>query len=94
VSADRLRMVHVRAGDTEGDAACCALGVSKKGESSLELLVYGKDKEPLIRVPLKPLSTQQENPIEATCEVKDDNAVLTLKFLGKYAATFELAEPR
>jgi hypothetical protein len=94
VATDKQRLVHVRAGDQEGDAACCALGVSKKTDGGLELLVYGKDKNPLLRVPLKSISAQQEDPIEVSSELKDDNALVTLKFVGKYEAVLELTEPR
>jgi len=41
-------------------------------------------------VPLKASSGQQENPIEASSELQGDNALLTLKFVGKYEATLEL----
>lgn len=93
VSQSRLRMVHLRAGDQEGDVACCALGVCKDADRGLELLIYGKDKEPLMRVPLKAISGQQDNPIEMSCEREGDNGLVTLKFLGKYAATFAVTEP-
>jgi len=93
VSKARLRMVHVRAGDEETDAACCALGVCKNGDRGLELLIYGKDKEPLMRVPLKSISSQQDNPIEMSCERQDNKALVTLKFLGQYEVTFAVTEP-
>jgi hypothetical protein len=93
VSKTRLRTVRVRAGDQEGDAVCCALGVCKAANRGLELLIYGKDKEPLTRVPMKSISGQQDNPIEMSCERKDDNGLVTLKFLGKYEVTFPVTEP-
>ena len=93
VSKAKLRTVHVRAGDQEADAACCALGVRKDANRGLELLIYGKDKEPLTRVPMKSISGQQDNPIEMSCERKDDNGLVTLKFLGKYEVTFAVTEP-
>jgi len=94
VSSDTLRMVHVRAGDQEADAACCALGVSKKADGVLELLVYGKDKEPLVRVPVKSISTPQENPIEMSGEAKENSGVVILKFVRKYEASINLTEPQ
>jgi hypothetical protein len=94
VPVSRQRMVHVRAGEQEADAACCALGVAKTKSGGLELLVYGKDKAPVFRVPLKPISAAQDNPIEVTSEMKDENAEVTLRFVGKYEATFALTEPR
>ena len=93
VSKAKLRIVHVRAGDQEADAVCCALGVCKNADRGLELLVYGKDKEPLTRVPMKSISGPQENPIEMSCERLDSKALVTLKFLGKYEVTFSVTEP-
>jgi hypothetical protein len=92
VPASKLRTVHVSAMGQEADAVCCALGVGKDANGALELLVYGKDKEPVTRAPLKSISGQQENPIEMSAERKDDSGVLTLKFLGKYEATFSVTE--
>lgn len=93
VPKTRLRLVRVRAGDQEADAACCALGVCKEAGRGLELLIYGKDKEPLTRVPMKSISCQQDKPVEMSCERKDDNGLVTLKFLGKYEVTFAVTEP-
>jgi hypothetical protein len=95
VPASKLRKVHVRANEQEVEAVCCALGVAKDPDRGLELLVYGKDKEPVTRAPLKSISGQQEDPIDVSAERKDDSAVVTLKFLGKYEATFSVtaAEP-
>jgi hypothetical protein len=93
VPASKLRTVHVNAMGQEADAVCCALGVDKDANGGLELLVYGKDKEPVTRTALKSISGQQDNPIELSAERKDDSGVLTLKFLGKYEATFSVTAP-
>ncbi len=93
VSKAKLRTVHVRGGDQEVDAVCCALGVRKDGNSGLELLIYGKDKEPVTRAPVKSMSVPQDDPIEVSCERQDNKAVVTLRFLGKYEATFAVTEP-
>lgn len=93
VPQSQLHTVHVRAMDQEVDAVCCALGVCKDAKGGLQLLIYGKDKEPVARVPLKSISGQQENPIEMSAERKDDDGLITLKFLGKYAVTFTVSAP-
>ena len=68
--------------------------MSKKADGALELLVYGKDKDALLRVPLKSISTQQENPIEMSGEAKENNGMVTLKFVGKYEASINVTEPQ
>jgi hypothetical protein len=93
VAKTKLRTVHVRGGDQEADAVCCALGVSKDADRGLELVIYGKGKEPVARAPMKSISGQQDDPIDMSCDRQDDRGVVTLKFLGKYAATFAVTEP-
>ena len=89
----KLRTVHVSAADQEAEVVCCALGVRKDADAGLELLIYGKDTEPLTRVPMKSVSGTQENPIELSSQRQDDRAAVTLKLLGKYEATFEVTAP-
>jgi hypothetical protein len=93
VAQSKLRTLHVQAMGQEIDAVCCAMGVCKDANGALELLIYGKDKQPVTRVALKSVSGQQDNPIDMTAERKDDSGVLTLKFLGKYEATLSVTAP-
>jgi len=92
VGDGKLRKVHVKAGDAEADVPCCALGVRKSGDG-LELLVYGKDTEPVLRAPLKSISSTQEVPIDLEGERTDQGGRITLKFFGKYQATFMVTDP-
>ena len=93
VPTDKLRKVHVSAGEHEADAMLCALGLQKNSDGVLHLLVYGKSKEPVLQVPLKSVSAQQENPIDISAERKDQRGEITLKFVGKYEATFMVTAP-
>jgi len=88
VKADRLRIVSVSGDKENAPVALCALGVRKGAEGRPELLVYGKGKEPLLRVALTQISEKQENPIEVSAEQQGDGAMLTLKILGKFSASF------
>ncbi len=92
LQTSKLRVVHVKSEDSEADVVCCALGVRKVADGGLELLIYGKDKEPVLRLPLKALSAQQENPIEMSAEVGDNSGLVTLKLVGKYQASFTVTE--
>jgi hypothetical protein len=86
-TADKLKMLTV-SGDKETlSVALCALGVRKGADGRPELLVYGKDKEPLLHVALTPISDKQENPIEVSAERQGDGALLTLKILGRYSGS-------
>lgn len=85
---EKLQTVTVSNGDRVGTVFLCALGVRKAADGKLELLIYGKEKEPLLSVPLKPIATAQENPLELVSEPQADGAAVTLKLVGKYEATF------
>jgi hypothetical protein len=93
VPAGKLRMVEVHAGDDAATVPCCALGVRKTAEGGLELLVYGKDKEPVLKAPIHAISRQQANPVEMSAERKDDGGLVTLSFLGKFEASFMVTDP-
>ena len=93
VPASKLRVVHLNYRDKEADAPCCALGVRKTSSGGLELLVYGKETEPVLHVPLKGISSTQDNPIEMSAERKDDGGLITLSFLGRYSASFMVTDP-
>ena len=87
----QLKMVTV-SGDQESAAvALCVLGVRQGADGRPELLVYGKDKAPLLHVALTPISAKQENPLEISAEQQGDGALLTLKILGQYSASLAVS---
>ncbi|MGA2255359.1 MAG: hypothetical protein ABSG53_11905 [Thermoguttaceae bacterium] len=87
-STDRLRMVDVNLDQEDVTAVLCALAVRKGADGKPELLIYGKEKEPLLHVALTKISEKQENPIEVSAERQGDTGTVTLKILGKYTANF------
>jgi hypothetical protein len=91
--AEKLKMVSVDGGDLGSlTVALCALGVRKGANGQPELLVYGKDKQPLLHVALMSVSgPAKEDPIEVSAQPQGDGAVVTLKILGKYTADIPLA---
>jgi len=91
--ASKLKMVEASGDEGQATVPCCALGVRKAADGGLELLVFGKDKEPVLRAPIQTISSQQENPIEMTAERKDNGGLLTLRFVGKYEASFMVTDP-
>lgn len=94
VPVAKLRQLHLSSGDEQADAVCCALGLGKTGDGGLELLIYGQGAEPVVRVPVKSISGgPQENPIEMSAERKGDDGTITLRFVGKYEATFTVRDP-
>lgn len=92
VPADKLRLAKVNADGEEVTVPQCALGVRRKNAETLELVVYGKDKEPLLATPLKAINAKQDVPIDLSAERESDSGRATLKILGKYEASFSVTE--
>src|SRR6516162_4116605 len=57
VAEDKLRIITVTIEDQDRPMPLFLLGVRKKGEKDLELVIYAKDSEPLLVVPLKRVET-------------------------------------
>jgi hypothetical protein len=93
VPASKLRFVEASSDEGQATVPCCALGVRKDGNGGLELLVFGKDKEPVLRAPMHSISRQQENPLDMSAERKEEGGLLTLRLLGKYEASFMVTDP-
>jgi hypothetical protein len=92
VSESKLRMVELEAEGNSATVVQCALGVKSDGSGGLQLLVYGKDKSPVVTVPLKKKDSEQKEPIGVSAERTDDAGKITLRILGKFEATFSVTE--
>ncbi len=94
VPSSKLRLIEVKAEAGQATAACCALAVSRNADNALQLLVYGKEKEPLLKVPLTPAAaeTNPDTPLDLSVERTDNGGKLTLKLPGKFQAAFAVAE--
>jgi hypothetical protein len=91
VKADQLQTVNVTTDKENVTVVLCTLGVRKGADGRPELLVYGRSKEPLLHVALTQISDKQDNPIEVSAEQQGDGGLLTVKILGKYAASFSVS---
>jgi len=90
--ADKLRLVKVTVNNEDHQMPLLLLGVRKNAKDELELVVYAKDKEPLLTVPLEKKEIQQELPLELEAKKGDNNrAQILLNILGKYQATLIVA---
>jgi hypothetical protein len=94
VSKDQLKLVTVQQEGREVTLSLCVLGVRKGAGDKLELLIYGKGKEPLLVLPLAKASREQKWPLEFTAERDGDaSARVKLLLVGKYEASFLVAAP-
>lgn len=88
VDGEKLRIVNINVGGEEHKLPMCLLALKKKAAGEWELLVYGKDKEPLTRLAVKKMEGTQELPIELDGKKNEnDTGDLTLKIVGKVQAT-------
>lgn len=87
VADDKLRIMNIKIEDKDRPMPLLLLGVRRKSEKDLELVVYAKATEPLMVLPIKPVEFVQELPVEVKWE-RGEKVVdpLTLTILGKYQA--------
>jgi hypothetical protein len=83
---DKLRLLTVNVDDRDHSLSLFLLGVRAKGNDGLELVVYAKDKKPLLVVPVKKISQEQEMPVELEGKEENDRGILTIKIVGRYQA--------
>jgi hypothetical protein len=91
VKAEKLQTVNLGEENQGFAPSLCALGVRKAADGRLELLIYGKEKEPLLHAPLAPISEKQADPITVSVTPSGDGLALELKILGSYTASVPLA---
>ena len=92
IDASRLQLVSIWVDGENHSVPVCHLGVARRATGALELCIYGKGKEPMLRVPMKPIQKPQALPIELSAEREYDSGKVTLRFAGCYEATFSLTE--
>lgn len=89
-----LKLVSVEHEGQTVTLPLCVLGVRKGAGDRLELLVFGKAKEALLALPLKPATHQQKSPLEFTVEREGEaSARVTIALVGKYEASFLVKAP-
>lgn len=91
LSSDKLKKVTVSNEAGEAGALQFTLAVRKVPDVGLELVVYGKDQEPLWTTPLAKASEKNDQPIDISAELQGNGAALTLKLLGAYTVKFAVA---
>jgi hypothetical protein len=92
--ADRLRVATVAIDGQDHSFPVCYAGLRKKADGDWELAVYAKDKEPILRLPVKKIdeAAASDTPVDFDGK-RNDNGTgeVTIKVLGKYQATLTVA---
>ena len=93
VAAGDLKKIEVTVKEESASVILCTLGVRKTEKKGLELVVYGKGKEPIITVPFKTVKGGSlEFPIELDIVPGSGNAEVVLKVLGQHEASFTVGK--
>ena len=92
VAESKLRVATAKLDGTELSVPQCALAVRHTSAGALELLVYGKGKEPIASAPLKAIDAKQDLPIDLAAEREYESGKITIKILGKYQGTIKVTE--
>ena len=97
-SADpaKLRTVTVRDGEQDAKVEVYFLGITKTAAGALELGLYAKDKEPLVKVPLvKTDAAASATPIALDGRKEGESTgVLVVTVFGSYKADVTVTKPR
>ena len=80
VANDKLKLVTVSGSEGSATVPCCHLGVRKSGEGKLELVVFGKGKEPIVTAPLKTIASKPSSPLDLEVERQNDRGQVTVKW--------------
>jgi hypothetical protein len=82
-----MRTITVSDGDQSRDVQFFLLGLRKNDTGALELVLFGKGTEPVLKVPLNKGGADHDAPIELSGQQTGDNsATLTLNLPGGYTA--------
>lgn len=95
VPEDKLRLLTVRVKDEDHQLPFSLVGVRKASNNQLELILYGKDKEPYLHAPVRKLETKQKSDEPVMLEAQKDagdSATLTLTMVGEYQASIQLTK--
>lgn len=93
IAKDKLKLVTVSGGAGSATVPCCPLAVRKAADGRLELLVFGKGKDPIVTAPLNLSARRPGGPLDLEVERYSDRGQVTVKLAGKYAAVLEVTDP-
>ncbi|MHA3772769.1 hypothetical protein ACXR0O_14645 [Verrucomicrobiota bacterium sgz303538] len=84
---EKLQHITVAMQDRKVEVPIYLLAAKKDTEGKLELLIFGKGSEPIVRARMGKVASKAKMPIELTAEKQGDNSgMLTLNIAGQYEA--------
>lgn len=93
VGKEKLRVISVGEGDERRQLSLFLFGVKKNDQDVPELLVFGKDSEPLLHVALQKSTAGKQSTVEISGRKRDENsAILTINLLGEYTVDLPMVK--
>ncbi len=92
VESSSLQLVSITHEGETVRVPLCLLGARKTDSGALELLVFGKGREPLLRLPLAKGQSSQSLPLELSGERESDGGLIKLRIVGQYVASIPVTE--
>lgn len=92
VEESRLQMVTVQHDGESVRAPLCVLAARRTDAGALELVVFGKGREPIARAPIQKVNRTQAQPIELDVERESEAGRLTFFLGGKFEAVLKVTE--
>lgn len=90
---EKLRALKVSIKNKEHTVQLLLLGLRKKTDEKLELVVFAKGKEPVLRLPLNKTGRSQEMPVELDMRRGTDSfGIVDIQVLGQLEANLPVAE--
>jgi hypothetical protein len=92
VSDSELNIIALPTDDGTVKVPLCILGVVKNNQDKLELQVFGKEKKPILQLPLKAINEKQTTPVAVSAERESESGTIIVKLFGKHEARFQVTE--
>ena len=92
IPTSELNIIPLSTDEGEMKIPLCVLSVIKNRQDKLEMLVFGKEKKPILRVPLKSIDEKQATPVVISGERESESGTVILKLYGKYEAKISVTE--
>ena len=89
ISSSQLNVVTVNTEEGRVRAPRCILAVSKTDDNKPVLMIYGKNEQPLLTLPLSKVQKNQTKPLDMSAS---DDGKVDLCINGQYQASFSVAE--
>ena len=92
VPADKLRSGVIVIEGMTFEVSFCFVGVKTEQDGKRQLVIYGKDKEPIVKLPLSDFETKVDRPVAIECKVGNGDGTLNLNVLKKFQAIVPLKQ--